>query len=300
LDVALELPPGERRTLDARMSQGGALRGRVGSAGKPVWAYLTGYLVGGDPLDSFSAWSAADGTYEAIAREAGEYDVAVSVLGYEYLSALIQRVNLTPSTVTQRDFELPAGALSGQVLGNHGDPVSLECVFLRQERSSRRAPPFEPGSAIDCTDLSGRFHFPHLSPGTYELAAYFTWTPGGAVWKALRPFSRKLVIPRDGSSLHLTLQPGLGSRVEGTVRFSNGVLVRDGTRVFLRAAHERAPERTFFHPGTRGGRFRIEGLAPGTYRLWAGVEDAERGAVDVTIGDGASVEVSLTAEPTWP
>ena len=135
------------------------------------------------------------------------------------------------------------------------------------------------------TDGEGRFEFPLVGPGAYELVAR---TPD--LGMPVQPVS---VGPGEAVELELVLTEG--APIEGTVRGADGRPTA-GAQVFVRDADGRVLWPADGAPSDRDGAFRTDSLAPGSYSVWAvgeGTASAVRGPIDVRAGVPAAVDLEL-------
>jgi len=150
------------------------------------------------------------------------------------------------------------------------------------------------------TDAEGRYSFDQLEPGTYQLRA--------DVDDSLL-VEETIVIDGDKSELEVDLKPAAGT-LEGRVVGADGKPVAGAEVVLSRAFDERTPElerggEAAILFALRGraktddnGRYRIEGIEPGKYRVHFG--HASRLAVrriEIADGDQRNLDIEFGREP---
>jgi RNA polymerase sigma factor (sigma-70 family) len=170
------------------------------------------------------------------------------------------------------DLEVDAskGRVTGRALLAGGPSLPGAAVELASARASYEAR----------SDEHGRFEFGEVLDGSYELTA----RQGALVSQA--PI---LVEVRDGSPVDADVVLGQSGSIVGAIAAAPG-----GSTLFVsaepldRALRWRAPT---VAPAGRDGRFRLEGLAPGRYRV--SVPGAESEVVHVVAGGEQLVSFTL-------
>jgi len=165
-------------------------------------------------------------------------------------------------------------ALSGRVFGPDGRARAGVALTLA---SAAGAQPLDA-----TTDASGRYAFVDVEPGRYALRV---------AWGELTaPPARVALRAGDEAARDVTLAPG--GAVSGTVRAAPGRLAR------LRVTVVPAPVAGLLPPRPRTvaldgrGRYRLDGLPAGTYRVSIPGGSAE---VEVAPGEAAQADFDLTA-----
>jgi RNA polymerase sigma factor (sigma-70 family) len=199
---------------------------------------------------SVLAQANADGAY-AVTLPRGSHGVAVQADGYALHRAVVE---ITGDEA--RDFRLEPGAqLSGTVVTS-GDRRPAAGAQVRLDSTLGGPLAFR---ALTTSDTEGRFSLTAVAPGSYRLTARKGPNAGGLPQPVV--VAPAAVV----SNLQIELSPGLA--LTGEVR-SDGRPVT-GAQVALAP---RTPMNFWSAPTDRGvsdagGRFAVEGLLPGDYRL---------------------------------
>jgi hypothetical protein len=127
---------------------------------------------GGNPLPKAKVWGTL-ATLEPVTvetNEKGHYEFAGAPAGEHYIRAKADgymtegvSVRVSGSKTSECDFALKAGAisLSGSVLGPRGEPVVADLYLMRKGVVVLR---------VHTSPSDGRYVFPDLIPGVYEIA----------------------------------------------------------------------------------------------------------------------------------
>ncbi len=282
--VALEIKAGEERQgIDFRLTPMTAVRvsGRVhGGAGRVIVALRRE----GEP-----SWRTR-GPLTIADRKTGEFAIGGVLPGTYLLEAVaaegdVRRFARLPLTVANDDvrdlvLELRPGVnVSGRVgLDSDGPPTVLQKI--RVALSPASGSPFFQGRG-GRVDREGRFEIREVGPGRYRVdvsgipdTAYLA----SVTLEGRDVLERGLEVP-EGGVAGLEVAIGLqGGVVTGAVRDEDGKPVL-GASVVLAPAAERRYRLDLFKSVTTDqyGRFLIEGVAPGEYKIFA-FDDVESGA----------------------
>ncbi|MEM9595380.1 MAG: carboxypeptidase-like regulatory domain-containing protein [Acidobacteriota bacterium] len=245
--LPLTVPAGERPPLELTLELGATVVGRVTSAGLPV----PGARIEGAGVTTIAD---EDGDYRLAGVSPG--DVEIDAVHPDH-PPVTERLTVEDG-VSRLDFELEAGTpVEGSVTDADGLPVAGAQVRLSGHRDGR------PLDYRATTAADGAFRLPTVAPGRYAVQA----RQGGFAESNPAPH---LEVARDPvSDLHLVL-------VRGTT-ISGRVLGLD----FDQRARVRVEARGPGGLGVEGqvdysGRFRIDGLDNGRWRLTASVDDGRR------------------------
>ena len=290
----LRVQSGETTRIDWRMKAGGAVAGQVTSdTGRPV-PYASIALVDRDA--GRRRWSAeptamsdAQGAYEVVGVRPGEYDVRVSAPGYAPPSEVGETHVVMPKALgrVERDLTLRrGGTIEGTVTAPDGTALqgARICLGIADDRGSDDL-------VRDCSCVSaanGSFALRGVPPDVDVLvrATHDAWVAASAQRVRVGPGAvRKITLRlREGATLPGRVVDVRGAGIEGArVRWGHvdGVPARE-----LRTSFE-----ADVHLGTRvvrtdaDGRFRIEGLTPGTLLLKVELEGyAAYYRRDLTVG----------------
>jgi hypothetical protein len=251
----LSIEPGSPAPrVEVTLSRGAVLSGRVVSErGEPVEGAGIS-LSDGEPglgLTAPETVSDAEGTYRLEGAPSGPHQV--QVLHPDYLPERRQ-LELGESE-TVRDFTLKAGAaLSGQVVDDQGDPVSGATVTVAAETDPISVPQ-------RWTDAEGRFRVPGLAPARYgvlvELPGYAPAELSGVEVGKGRP--------------DLAVRLTRGATLFGQI---HGLPAEARARLQVWASGPALVQLT----GTADseGRYRIQNLGEGTWRISARAEGLGR------------------------
>ncbi len=320
--IRVAVEEGDVATVDLRDLPEGSVAGYVREAGKGA-AGVEVQLHKPDGM-SFMALKTVhtdeDGRYLMDGIGPGDYNVRLGIAGVP--DDFEQDVTVSPASRVERDFELPSGRITGRVtetgtgLPVKGVRISLENYVKEkpQERrqvrmmsitmtSSGSGPGnlntiFMDGSGKEIfTDDEGRYEIRFLKEGVYRLTA----SGAGFLKGKLEPVEVREGKETSGRNLSLAR----GATIEGrTMSRENGspvpaIMIRyerldggDGD-----AGDGSMPPMTV---SDASGRFKIEGLEAGRYRLDAsGIIDmgtgteAHTGSIEVSVRRGETEEVEL-------
>jgi hypothetical protein len=222
-------------------------------------------------------------------------------------------------------FELiRAGAISGHVYDEYGDPVAGAKVQVLRSKMLRGRRQFVATGVPDQTDDTGAFRIYALGPGEYYVGASLrlapaenviidsvatlpTYFPGtGSMAEAQR---LPLGAGEEQSNVNITVQPVRSVRVSGTLLTSSG-MPADGENVNLMSTTDF--NAGGFPIGSSGvvrarGAFTIVNVPPGNYALQAfivgdnGMMTAEQAYVPITVGseDIAGLTIATSKGATF-
>lgn len=224
---------GTASVLDFALSRGDSVVGRVvGPDGAPIGGAVVA-AIGSVRRDDVQVTSSAEGTTTADGRFVlsglrRDLPHALVVMAVDFGRTLVDFDPRAegPGTIDLGDVVVPRGrTISGRVLAHDGTPVPqarLELLGGNADRGRLRAG----GKPIDDndygateegqTDDAGRFAFPDLAPGTYELE---TWTSGMSSQRAT------VRVPDDADPPPLEIRFSPGRRVRVVVVDDAGVPV---------------------------------------------------------------------------
>ncbi|HEU4395833.1 MAG TPA: carboxypeptidase-like regulatory domain-containing protein, partial [Planctomycetota bacterium] len=293
------LAPGKPLEAIVRLRKGATLRGRVtDTAGKPVpkaevwfaWSESTANMVtlyrsdpvATDAAGAYSIPSAGRGTGIAVVRAEGFVlpdlppDLTRALSGSGIPEPL--RVALPESGEVAKDLVLaPCSNLEGVVVDADGKPVAGAAVSLDRpavEPTSRWMEP--PAAPPVWTDAAGRFRLVGLAPG--EAAVLAVHGPRGLFGRA----GPAAVAPGGAATLRVEVAPGAllagsvvredGTPVPGAVLRVGAGGVEKGMEMFREKVLAALEGDAEAHPVGADGAFRVAGLAPGQYALFAAAD----------------------------
>jgi hypothetical protein len=265
---------------------GATVSGRVVAAATGVPLPRAAVVLRRDTLrDVRTATTDGQGRYEFDDVPAGRYDLSASKTGYvqtEYGQARTLQANQQE----QIDFRLiRAGAISGRVTDDFGEPVEARIAAQRFEfiAGVRRLAPI--GRTAQSNDL-GEFRLYGLPPGQYYLGATTTYAPtyypGTVIASEAQPIT--IAAGQDVTNIGIAILPIRTARISGTAIESNGRPMSGAAVIAMQGGM-----------GGRGdqvrsdGSFTIADVAPGEYTI----------KVSQRLGDAqqvASASVSINGE----
>lgn len=195
------------------------------------------------------------------------------------------------------DLELPTASLSGILRGPGGELLSGIAVTLDPQDADDDVSAPAGGAMLGFreaeTNKEGRFTFDRLQPANYTLRA-----GGDDLWglQTSGKFGREIVgnLKIEAGKAHedLTIDMSFAGTIKGTVRDAAGSLVPD---VDLRIELENGLYLEIWggHQTDEAGQFTIRGIAPGTVRVIAELEDGSQGEVRADVFSREKTEVEL-------
>jgi hypothetical protein len=203
-----------------------------------------------------SARSDARGRFLVAGLEGGRYELRVRTPGYaDFTSAPFElRVGESHALDVQLDPEL---TITGTVFSADGDPIGAAEVYLVPEPGS---PPWSGQQTL--TSLFGTYRLGRLRPGTYDLRVIAAG------------FASSFVDGAEAGSRRVDVILERPASLSGQVLTPGGQPLAEPFRVRLRADDaarlarvERERLRRWQRFADPQGRFRIDRLPPGTYRV---------------------------------
>ena len=270
------------------------------------------------------------GAYEIRDLSPGNWNLTASKTGFITQQYGQQRpfAAAPPLTVAERqslqaDFALArAGAISGRVLDEFGDPVAGARVQVLRARYTRGRRTLAPTGVGDQTDDTGAFRLYALPPGDYYVGAALraataetplveaqvgaqTYYPGTPVLAEAQRI--RLGAGEEQPNVTFSLSPVRAVRVSGTVLSARGGPAEDASVRLVSAADfslAGVPLGNFGMSQTNGA-FTFVNVVPGWYLLQASVgavfggltEGAEDASLPVTIGNEDVSGLTITTAP---
>jgi len=286
----VNLAPGETAhvELGAEPEQPIRVAGRVTRAAAPVAGAVVGAsLAGTGPYArSFTARTAADGSYELTVDGPGSYEFFLATSPDDELP--FER-DIPDEALFTLDFALPAGRMRGHVVDEAGAPIAGHTVLASPADPDL---PYEQHHAE--TDELGAFELIDIPGGRYVLFTdgETTWEFSGEEARHARIVVSGLELEEGGALEDLRLvvpRPGtvVGLVEDGAGRPAPGARVQITTPEGYVEGWEETDD---------SGHFRIPGVAPGRWLVSASPEGQVRGdpvPVDVAAGAESEVRVRL-------
>lgn len=245
--------------VDFQLAKGLAVRGSVvddqGAAAAEVWVALAaaggaGFRTGGV--------SRADGSFEIEGVEPGRYTITAEKSGYRR-AELPEPLAVESSDVDGVRLELGrGGAILGHVVGLAFDDLALVRIFGRSGSHQTGSVP----------DFEGAYRIDGLTPGEWILIA--------EVEGSGRRAQAKATLGDPPGEVEVDLEFGEGLVLSGAV-FWRGEPVAGAA---LTAGGGTGPMPIFTQADAQG-RFRMEGLAEGTYRIRASAASGRASATEL-------------------
>jgi hypothetical protein len=265
----LALPRTSAGSTEIPLARDGSITGRfTGPDGAPLRVQYAAIAAShdGDEVDWLRAEVSADGRFIASGlRSDLHYWLYARSSGYGTLVLALPRPIASSEQLDVGTVALAsAAAIEGKVVDGEGHAIGGETVHLQTpyaytSRGGGEGPPPPPVVQLETTELrtdaAGRFCFPDLAAGTYDVSVRIGRdNSAGASVTVTAGALREGVV--------LVMPAGLA--IAGMIRRSDGVALGDtaGLIVFARCARSSASA----FP-TPDGSFRITGLAAGDYDL---------------------------------
>ena len=279
--------------------------------GIPVGNGFTLVYLAGSTEQSIGApaFVGADGKFSVSGLEPGVYDVTAESLGTKKLLLARTRVKLEATDVTDVELALSEpGELTGTLEMVGGTPAAGPSAEKRKVRLEAAGgnPLYRAGNVSGDVDSDGSFHIANVVPDRFRVVvgplpetAYIKTleVDGAAVTdQAIEVYSGH--IPRVRITVGLD-----GASIAGKVLDKDGAELGDGVNVMLLAD----PEEVMQTAKSEGGKYILQGICPGKYRLIA-VEVSEGSdigklfdaaeEIEVRPGDRITKDLKLTAMET--
>jgi hypothetical protein len=243
----------------------------------------------------------------AVADDAGHYELFVDAEGRYALTVsdpgsttpfgdgmrFMDRVEIGGDPDFEHDIVLPSASVSGRVLLPDGSPAEGVRVELGPEQHVAELSSSLSVGSRD-TDVYGAFAFDGLQAGVYRLTA---GSVRGRVAAGMAVV-KNLVLEEDRGVDRLEIRLQAPARIEGTIAGPDGKPCA-GAVVFVRDDTESRLAETYPPPTSdAGGRFAIEGLPPGAFRIGArtdGLVTLESQRIELRPGETSRVALELRA-----
>lgn len=231
--------------LDLRFSGGHAVRGRVvDETGKPVPAAGVRLAAPGRFWGGPEAVAGPDGRFELTGVEDGAYELHAAADGFARPSG--RPVEVAGAPLEGLEIALPRGAtIRGTVAGI--DPLE----FPKLSVSARGEGHFGESARIG---REGTFRIDHVAPGSYEVVAVHGETG--------RQARDTVTIAAGAAEVQVDLRFADGVDLDGLVTEEDDPVIGANVHAVGLDIDHSAWSQT-----DRGGRFRLEGLPPGRYRV---------------------------------
>ncbi|NMO15301.1 carboxypeptidase regulatory-like domain-containing protein [Pyxidicoccus fallax] len=259
-------------------------------SGRPVAGATVKMHTNEKYITTLKTVSGEDGRFRVGPAEPMTWDFTVGAPGHIYLE-FIEPQEVTSGMAPVRLVLTRAASVSGRITDAEGHPLAgLPLQSVRPVEPTEDAPGKEEPQDRTWTDEEGRFSIDVSEPGDYRIDVRDT------------PFiDASFPVRAPAKDVHLTLKRG--ASVAGTVVESNGLPLR-GCFVELLVLHE-DDTASLKRAGSTDeqGRFLIQGVEPGRYRLMAtqevpGVTRQTWREVELKEGPRAQVELRLAPERT--
>jgi hypothetical protein len=282
------------QTPDVKLDDKCSVEGTVtnSATGEPVKKARVTLAPAGEHKDAYAANTDASGHFLIDEVDAGRFSLTASRSGFIQPKSAHAAVLTLEKGQKMKEIVIklaPEGVISGRILDTDGDPlegVDVECMSIEYQRGKRQLV----ASHRTNVDEIGEFRLPRLAAGKYIIRATsydempVQERPGGAAGAGQASKERYVATyypsttnPNNASPIEVSpgAQIGITITLMRTRTFSIKGHVNSGSEksgVFLSPRGELQPG------GPRGagldsqGRFQLEGIAPGSYLLFAGDE----------------------------
>ena len=270
---------------------GGSIAGKVTLRGTPVQGVLV--LVRSDPPtggEFATGKTDANGQYRITHLPAGSYSVAASALALTSAEGRDQygrRITLDRGETRENvDFSLiRGGAITGRVSEANGRPIAEEQVSIIASAAGRPQPPNYRGSQMMITDDRGVYRVYGLPPGRYKVSVgagagsshqrldqgqtYYPLTYHPAVTEEAKAGIVELIEGGEVSGVDIVV----GARAK-TFEASGRIVDAETGRPQpgINWGYGGNAMSTFGRQSDANGGFKITGLMPGRYSVFAGCE----------------------------
>ncbi len=197
------------------------------------------------------------------------------------------------------DFALPGGRIAGRVFAPDGEPAeNVQMTIRRVGPTPSRGRDFGRFFGGNATDAGGAYEFTDLEPGAYVVGAgspMIALFVGGALGYGRETTTVELGQDEDQGGVDIAL--GAPCEIEGRVVDASGEPV-NGASIFLYDASGVPVDAFSTTTSNASGRFRSEGLAEGTYTLFARTPELVSSLSEaVVVRAGRAGSTTLRMEP---
>lgn len=289
---------GQKTLQDLALSPTGRIRGRVTESGNPVANVSVGIQKTESPfpMDIASAKTDADGNYELLDVEPGDYEVIATPVGAPV--PIKKKVDVAGRQTAEINLSLPTGGISGTVKDKDShEPLENVLVEVRKHEpaqpsnapvAARRAvsmvmvgglaggtQTFSIGSDSKeiRTDAEGRYTIRYLEPGDYDVSIH-----GGGVTE-IRKESVKVEAQKTTERIDFDAERGAVLDIQ--------VKANDDEPLLFVSAHVEGIDDPTFERREfgQGSKVTIDGLKAGRYRVTIDSDD-RTGTQEVTLSSG--------------
>lgn len=270
-----------------------ALRGRVTRAGKAlagvrVHAWL---MEKSDRPRSASGRSSDGGTYELSLPSAGAWN-----LNYTDTSgaSLSRRVDVPAGASFTLDIDFPTGTLRGRLVDRAGAGVADQMLSVELPQGTPRDGGDVSGARAQSGD-DGSFAFQSLAPGRYDVVVGSRWGHSGEPRFGGARRS-DVIVPEKGEAEPVVIVLERAGKVTGSVSGIDAAPL-EGAEVVIEPVDARSALTGSRTQSDAGGKFTLNGLSPGDYRVRAAHElDVTRAPQRVEVRSGEKTEVQLSLQ----
>jgi len=270
------------------------IHGTITCSGKPAagWMFWVMNEAGAGHSQQSGA-SDAQGRYEVSVDGPGKYSFSV----HEWKGGISfsDHVEVPAGASFEHDIVLPAGRVSGRVLGPNGDPAPQMQVTLSPDaRTAELSSSASYGHRE--TDEKGAFVFEGLKGGSYKIrVSENNWLDGTP---KVGTYERSGIVLAEGGRVDgLEIRLASAARIEGMLVGPDGQAVA-GATVSLR---DEGGNRIEHWPATisdASGRFSVDGLAAGRVSINARTRTlTSAGNPSVSLRAGETTPVEMTLVP---
>jgi uncharacterized GH25 family protein len=261
-------------TLGALPEDPVKVSGRITAGGEAVTGGFVSFVLEGEKIGAMAlAQIQSDGSYSTVLDKPGAVLVTVQANpDGDFVGGMTNREyreEIPDAETHVLSFDLGGGRIRGQVTDQEGQPQ--EGVTVKWSCGDGRGAGELGGTyAQTQTDENGRYEFPYLTEGTYDLAAggspfMGVLEQGGSLGRAMRP-GVQVAEGQIVENIDFSLQPG--HDLTGFVRDEAGESVPNAT-VWVFDEAGQALDQISMVRTNGSGRFTIRGLSEGRYFLQA-------------------------------